>query len=631
MKGQAEFIILLTLVVLVIAVLGLVLQSGYLGIPGSIGEEQRIVEASIENLIRRGADDTLRVIELQGGYLETTGGIGFAGTSIPYWQACQSTSIPQAESVKKEFESGLRSYIKSNIGALEKSLSGMGVVFGEPAVSANILRDRIIFIADMSVQVEGYESGRRYSVTVPTRFGEIYDFAVDFASHESAKRELDKFTKISLYLSRHLPTIGSLTSCGERIYISKADVGERLADIAAYTAGHTFFWGSPSVSEDPANYFIYSVNGKKYPGLEIRLLLPYNLKIDSTRHVSLENDVAAYEGFPLSIPACVSVYHVRYDVGYPVIINVKDDLSGHNFNFASYVYLKNSEPSSCSILQDIEQEDQCRDLACTAKIAVLGSGGPLTGAAALFGGCEIGMSGVDGIVEGNVMCGSGGLEIFLDENHTAISTDTHSSQLNGTYFLKRIPELTFNFRELGDSCFSKPEGDEIIYVVLRSVGGDGVYVVGNTDSGSVPEGCENISDKTQLDEIVECMGTPSATAKTMQIPPGKYNIHTSTMDPGAIKYLYSEGNDILSFPVESPVYEIDIGEKDRTFVVYIQDTEDVYAKAVELWNDDSVLDSDVIEFMQGEEPFEIPPDDVVIPAKTQFKLLLDSCGKKVVE
>lgn len=583
MKGQLEYAILLVIVIVAVIVIGLVYQSVFYAPPGS--EEHRLVQDAVTNIIREGSSETIRLMELHGGYMEPSqNSVAFAGTGAAYWQSCQSTDIPQPEAVKQRLSDGLRNYVLAHKDGLASSFPGT-VELGEPVVSVNILGNRIDFTVNMPTKVKGTDIRQSYTVSMPTRFGEIYEFASNFADSSSRERYLDEFTKVSLYLSRDLPTSGAMTSCGERISLSRSSVESGLEGIIDYTLTHISLWEKPAAAgEDVAVYFIDNVNGRKYPGMDISFILPNSFDMVSGGPIKIKNDKEIYsDSFPLPIPICLSTYHITYDVTYPVIVSVRDDLTGYSFNFATLVNLDDNEPSACEPI-NIAPYDECGSLECRASIVVKSTGGPLPGARAFFGDCEIGASNSAGVIEGPVKCGENSLEIFYSEGYETIEKQASHEEISGTYTLRKIPMLNFSFMKLLDSCQPQVVDNEVITIRLSS--NDGLHIILNTDPDSVTGQCSTATADYIRENPEICLGGVIGIVPADSVPPGTYKIYTSTLDIAKIQEAKASASilddDIAWHPVESHEADIIIGEENRTINVLVRDPAVVYAKAIEI-------------------------------------------------
>jgi hypothetical protein len=188
-----------------------------------------------------------------------------------------------------------------------------------------------------------------------------------------------------------------------------------------------------------------------------------------------------------------------YTVSYPVIVRVKDPLSGYSFNFATLVFVdrnvKNGTkvmlmgPGKCEkITQDL---DACRDLNCSAKIKVTDGESPLAGAVATYGGCGLGVSDNSGNIEGKIKCGTYELSIFKDSGYDFYTQNISSSSINGTYTLSSIANLTFYFRKVSISegevtkCVIDPSTD----YAFAGLYGSKQFTISNIDPKGIKENC----------------------------------------------------------------------------------------------------------------------------------------------
>ncbi len=528
-RGQAELIIIIGLFAVLALVAYFTYQSGIFvssAVPESIKAEQEQVKNSVLNLARTGASRVIEITEAHGGYLNLSLLAGdydfepgfdytvFMQTKVPYWQKCQNDISPTKALAKRNIESGLEFYLKKN-------LNDTLAVYGENItydlenldVKATILNDKIDFEVDLPTTVQDYEIEQPYAFSIPSKFGDIFDFAKDFASASASKRFLESFTINTIYSSNTLKTSGVLTECGDSIYLSTDDIKNGLYGAIEYTLANILWWQEmPAAGSGFKVYAIEDLNGKKYPHLSpIRFYLPDGFKPSASAPVIVTNNEYIIDYLIFVLPACIKAYNLKYTVSYPVIIRINDQLTGHGFNFASLVFVDNMTKGECTAAGIVPGPSACENLACSANIAVVdGNNNALENVSVFFGGCLIGKTGDNGVVEGSIACGE---QIFMMQKpgYELYMQTLSSSSVNGTYKLHKIPELTIKFADVliteNSSTFSLPDGNitninyrkctvntatETVFTNLSSTENPGRhYMLTNINSSSVPEGCSN--------------------------------------------------------------------------------------------------------------------------------------------
>lgn len=577
-KAQAEMIAVVGIIILAIVAILFSFQGSLPTLspfPAGVAQTQKAVKDSFLTLAKDGADDTVKIMENHGGYLsdEVLEGLDytipesiiFSGRGVPYWQQCENDISPSEEQVTTWLETGLAIYILNNINSLEQSFE-KDVQFDTSnlQVDANILDNKIDFSINLPTTVQGYSLQQPYLLSTPTNFGRIFSFAKDFSRASAEERFLEYNTLASLYFSpaaadgeAEVPTFGFLQDCGDALYRSPQDLSEGMGDVVTYTLAATLLWQPRPIDLSQAQVFaIESVNGNIYPELPISFFLPDRFAFAFSSPVHITNFDFDYRwAGPFIVPVCQLTYIQKYNIDYPVITQVKDELTGNFFSFASRVFIENpgSEqsmaPGSCENLPPIPPEGQCQNLDCMAEITVIDSDqNPLEGATAVFAGCNIGSSNSEGVIEGPILCESGNLHISPpSDSYEFFNGIKDPSTIDGTYTLANIPSVTIHFREVFITEVEDEQGDlnyyqcEVIptntnddkwtssqalspsgdYPILPNIDPDSVEVSPDCEPGGDPDQC--VVDFDTLENVI-----------IEYIPAGNYDID-------AVLYDLSEG------------------------------------------------------------------------------------------
>ena len=581
-KAQAEIVVIVGVLILAIAVVYYAASGGFpsSNIPRNLYDRQRAFHDSFVNLARKGADNALKSMEMHGGYptAELLGNgtyqvppfVVFMDEGIPYWTRCEQNLAPSRKNVTHWLELSMENYIREHITEVTGSYRNVTIDMSRLSVSANILSGphKIDITVNLPTTVDGYKMVSQfypYKTSLDTKFGEIYDFADNFSKAQTTKRFLEVFTTASVYLSAdaqdgypRLPTGGFLTSCGETIYRTPQQISIYLKDIAQYVVTQTLWWQNMPV--DSAKPKVYAINkeiiGTEYRDLDIAMYLPDDFSFDTRGSVVITNNEPAYSSSMWSASDCLGVYSMAYAVSYPVIVNVKDPLSGYSFNFAVFAFVDNSggkmHPGKC---QDVKSgEETCKNLDCYAKISVADENGkPIEGATATFGGCGLGVSDASGAMEGKIKCGTNELNIYRNSSYDFYRNNVSSSEINSTYVLRTIADITVHFRNV-KITESGPEDNKIIkcvldnatdYIFANFVSGDRLFTITNIDQKSIPADCV---DKACLEQCqssgnlntcrqcsLNCIGDVLESVRAQYMPAGNYDLNVSQMNLGAMK------------------------------------------------------------------------------------------------
>lgn len=580
-KAQSEIIIIVGIVIVAtVALLAVTYQAPPSPTPTGVAQTQKAVKDSFLTLASESAEEVIIMMEKQGGYLssdlldaaplDTVDGVTFVGQGVPYWQTCEQDISPSTDQLEEWMGLGVEIMI---IDHLNELVFDKEVIFdaSQLDVRAKILDNKVDFAVTLPTTVEGQPIIQPYSFSIPTRFGRIVDFAHDYAQEATTTRFNEIHSIASLYFSPpaedgqpDIPTYGYLMNCGETIYRSPDDLAAGMKHTIAYTLASTLWWQPRPI--DPAQPMVYAVeavNGNTYPDLSFGHYFPDGFDFVFRAPLVITNTENDYEFFPpFSVPNCLYAYNQKYNLVFPIVTSVEDDLTGSNFNFASKLYIENPGehekmiPGSCNTLPSPVSGEACSDLSCTASLTITDSlGVPLEGAKATYGGCLIGNSNAAGIVTGPVSCGSQELLIFK-EGYDLFAGVTATP--SGSYTLSAVPTYTFHFIDveiedplypfppvtiLGTTHFSppgfskctltptNPSGDAFSMVQLSDQ--ESTYALSNIDPDANtfppdPSVCET--------DISQCLNALTPTIEVSHFPTGAYTFDADTYSISATSF-----------------------------------------------------------------------------------------------
>ncbi|MEM7815650.1 MAG: hypothetical protein QXN71_00850 [Candidatus Aenigmatarchaeota archaeon] len=605
-KSQAEIIIIAGVFLLAVVIVYYAVSGGFraTNIPESVYQKQKSVQQSFIDMVRAGSYKTLRVMETHGGYptIELLGNgtyeipefVVFAGEGIPYWVKCQHNLSPSKNEVKKWFEASVENYIKTHIKEVSDKYKNVSFDISKLSVSANILSNptKVEITVNLPTKVDGYSIQNPlypYKTSLETKFGEILDFAADLSKAQSSKRFLEIFTIASIYMSKDdkdghpkLPTGGFMTNCGETIYRTPEKISAYLKEIAEYVVTQVLWWQDMPV--DLAKPKVYAINkeiiGKEYRDLDIKMYLPDDFEFETKSPIVITNTKRAYTSMFWTAYDCLGVYSMSYSVSYPVIVRVKDPLSGYFFNFAVLVFVDNEgnkmSPGKCENIG--AGAEICKDLNCYAKIKVVDEfGNPLKGAVATFGDCVIGTSDSSGYIEGKIKCGNYELNIYLNSSYDYYNKNVSSSEINKTYVLSSISNFTAHFRkveitEYGTDAYGEPiscrpcqygsscvdslnaikcvidnANDHVLVDLYSKDYPERMFTLTNIDPESIPDDCidkmnscvEQCQSSLNINQCSQCasqcLGNVLDSININYIPSGNYYVNATSLSVNMMK------------------------------------------------------------------------------------------------
>lgn len=492
-KGQAEFIALLAIVI-VAAVAILYAFSGP-GLPLITDPREQAVRNSIENLIRSGADETMRILSAQGGYPEPQEGVQFLEKPVPYWQRGGTVTIPDARAA---FTQQLEEFLNQNKDSFVAGLDGE-VTAGDAAVQAAFSDSKITLTVNLPATLDGRPVHPRYQVEVLTKFGEILDFSRQFTQDQLSKRYLEYFTLASIVASPIeqdqfvTPMFIHLTRCGEFVFRSWPDIKPKMEERIETTLAHTYLPGKSPIGVGDITpypkYVLPRVGGKAHEDLDVSFHLPDDFALSPSSFQFTPNPIIA-SAEPVGFTGiCVSrPIYVNYFLNFPVIVRVRDPLTQHVFQFADQILIKDNAPgplSSGAYEQDI-QAQLCADQQCEIGLTVrTGSGQPVPQAEVSFMGCGLGKTSSQGRLQGQAPCGAGPLQVYKSgyglylspyshDQIGSIAVTLHRTVSPAVYFFeavvsKNAQAQTYRVESLG------PVQDKRVMLIFRSEDGTQIF------------------------------------------------------------------------------------------------------------------------------------------------------------
>jgi hypothetical protein len=418
-KGQVEFIVILGIIVVVAVVIVLAIQP----YDGPLPTDSRTVKESVESFIRAGAYDTMKTMGQQGGYMTPPADtITFLGKSVAYWQKDGQIITPDLSTNLVE---GLEQYISANKDALASSFD-KPVTLGDPHVSVSMLANKVELVVSLPTTVDGSPIPQPYTVSVPTKMGDINEFGRGFVSANSEKRFFETFTLSSIVISpfndgvQQTPTLIFLTECGEFVFKSWWDMQPDMTDVIERTLANTYMPGKGprNVGETTSSpkYLLTPINGKNYGDMEVDFYLPDDFELTRQNFAFTPDPVNSFaKPIPMTGICQSDPINVNYYVKYPVVVRVEDPLTNNAFQFAIDVAIQDNEPATWAGLSTefTDLSELCHNPQCSMKLAVKdGSGSPVPYASATFLDCPVGRADDAGILEAGVPCGIGKLNIY---------------------------------------------------------------------------------------------------------------------------------------------------------------------------------------------------------------------------
>lgn len=430
--GQVEIIAIVAIIVVAIVVIL------YAALPTSDTEpvslEGKSVRNSLTSLIQAAAQESLRTTSTYGGYTDAQAdGVAFLGDSVPYWQTGGVVSAPPA---KQNFVQATEDFINENKDAYVADLGDVEV--GEANVVANFLGSKIDLTVNLPSTFNGQPLPGSYSLSIPTKFGDILSFADEFSREQAQKRFFEIFILGSMLLSpiengeHTTPLFISLSECGDSVFLSYPEVSEAVEDRVKVTLGHTYLSGRvPLQVGDITSYPKYPL--PEFTGdqdLDVTFHLPDDFDLTPSSMQFSPNPIIAIAEPVEMTSHCVSdPLYISYFLNFPMIVRAKDPITGNVFQFAHQVFIKDNAPgpwTDPAVYEQSIQSQVCETLDCSLSLSVTSlSGTPVDDASVSFMGCSLGRTDLSGTLTAPTPCGLGPIQVL--KSGYAVTTEMYSS------------------------------------------------------------------------------------------------------------------------------------------------------------------------------------------------------------
>ncbi len=531
LKAQAEIVIVLAAIILVVTLVTLVFQTG-LTRP-DITNLASVFRDELNRKLYDGSFGVVKAVSQQGGFLEpSTSNTDFVGSKVAYWQICQNKGVPSLADIRKNIKVGVERFI-SNLKLNDFQGKRVRLELKESDV---IIRNQDILVTlTLDTNLAGYDLDSFYEIRIPANLAEVYNFASDFVTDNAANRHFERFL-VSLFFKTNekiLPTSGVLTKCGEVIFRTWDDIKDAVGKTRDYAFVNTLFWQQGS---DEFKYYIPAVNGKKYENLKINF---FGGDITRSNLQSSKNPISIINTkvFTVITPYCVKDYEVGYSLNSPVVVKVSGT-SDYSFNFAVLPLIDNNKIGRCGVQESfLSGEDICSQQArCEIKLSVTDQQNrPIPDTEVTFGSCSVGKSDVSGQVKGKVPCGISELNVYNPE-YVYFNDIVSSKQVPENITLRKINPINVHFYR-GDTQTkmvvkdSTVKSHKIIKIATKQILGDYIFTTFKSKTKS----------SWAQKEFVITNTVQNKSTVTSQIidflPPDIYTVEIATQKKGQIKYL----------------------------------------------------------------------------------------------
>ncbi len=529
MKAQAEIVIVLAALILVITLVTIVFQTG-LNSP-DITNLASVFRDEVSRRLYDGSFDVVKTISLQGGVLDPVpNSVDLAGTKVAYWQMCQNKALPSLADIRKNIKLGIERFVSNlNINDFQGKRASLSL----KDLDIIIRNQDILATFTLNTNLAGYDLDPLYEIRIPANLAEVYNFASDFVDDNVQKRHFERFLLSLMFRTDQntLPTSGILTKCGQAIIRTWDDVQEQIEKLRDYSFVNIVFWAS---GIEEFKYYIPTLNGKKYDNLKINF---FGDDLTRSNLQSSRNPISIINSKTISIvaPYCIKDYEVEYSLNSPVVVKVTGT-PDYSFNFAVLPFIENNKIGKCSGQQSFSYgSDICTEAKCDVKLSVLDvNDKPIPNTQVNFGACSVGKTDFLGEVKGKVPCGIAEL-VASNPKYTYFADVVSSKNIPEKIKLTKLPTINVNFyRGNTQVKITSKQGSQaktdIIKIETGQIEGD--YIFAKFKS-------KTASPWSQKEFILVNAGLNKSTVTSQIVdflPSDNYTVEVSTMKKATYKY-----------------------------------------------------------------------------------------------
>ena len=357
-RGQATIFIILGIIVIIIAVASSYLQSesfrekvqsiAFRSV--AVPEQAQGVVNYVSSCIEEFTVDGIEIMELQGGYISIPENIREnpilhlkfnENTIIPYWLYGEgSVQIPSIS----EIETDLENYINERLND-ECSLDGyrqLGYDISEEEMGVDVSINNKDIIIDLntdlraSIKEEEFDLDKYVLVSISSRLREFYEMGNDIIDRElrDSPLEFNTLNLISIYghhPSGEIPPLASMAlECGSKKWL-KPNVREVLRNIISENTAKLRVEGSVFNPIDNVFYESMLIDNVFDRNHDASVKFNYYtdwdffLDIKPNKGLVVEGDNYKLGGIPFLPIFCLKNYDFKYDVRYPLLVEIADE------------------------------------------------------------------------------------------------------------------------------------------------------------------------------------------------------------------------------------------------------------------------------------------------------------------
>ncbi|MBR9683899.1 hypothetical protein GOV03_05165 [Candidatus Woesearchaeota archaeon] len=391
-KGQITvFIILGILLLLALALVILFRKEIFVFKPGElIPTEKGKVETFVSSCITEIGDDALFLAGLQGGYIEMPAEMLRDGSQhlkmspfnvVPYWVRGETLNIPSLDYIKNEIDDRIELELRNCLLGKEAFEEAYDIIEkSDISADTEIVDTKVIFNVRWDLEVRN-KAGDVITSLVdhlaesPIKLKRVYETARQIVEREITDLKLEYLTQDLIALEHpNVPAAGMELGCSKKTW--KADeVKAALKDMLRINVRELKIEGTEFVEfpeELPyyQNHYVWDI-GEMPNDVSVAFnfdnTYPFSFYVTPQSNGMMKSGMQG--GSDILSFLCLQIWKFTYDVSYPVLVRVRDETTGYNFQMAFTVHLVKNMPnrelaesrSPSFFVDTITDEDYCQN------------------------------------------------------------------------------------------------------------------------------------------------------------------------------------------------------------------------------------------------------------------------------
>src|SRR3989338_422452 len=369
-QGQVTIFIILGLILIFVVALIFLTKQEVVKIkpeeliPSEKGKIENFVRACIKSV----GEEALFQLGLQGGYIEMPSEISNDASRhvrlspflvVPYWAYGEVKDMPSREEIKQRLDAYMEEHLRGCLFDLNAFKETYNLI-EKTEITANteILDNKVIFYVHWGLEVRD-KNGEKISEVInhqgesPIQLGKVYETAKAVVERELLTLKLEDITQDLIALEHpNVPLTGLEMSCKRKTW-DVSTVKKTLKDmlrvnIKKLRVKGTEFVEFPEELPYYQNHYVWNM-GEGFAQQDISVVFnfentyPFTFQVTPLTGTKMASNQQG--GTDLISFLCLQTWKCTYDVMYPVVVRVKDEKTGYNFNMAFTVHLVRNIPN----------------------------------------------------------------------------------------------------------------------------------------------------------------------------------------------------------------------------------------------------------------------------------------------